>query len=1306
MKRGKLLKTTFVTLMVCATAGTLFACGGDKEYKVVYLGGEGATGDAPAEATYKEGDKFNLATNTFTKANHTFKGWSDGTSTYLEGVEYTMGTADVTFTALWEENSAPITYTVTYALGDHAASDATVPSAVGDLLANAQVTLPAAPKAAEGYEFTGWKVGSDSTLKKAGDKITVTANVTVTAQWKAKEVTPPVDDKYATDAEIKDGILNWYTPNSKNYFVADGEEVTVQATYKLTEVQAWFGILTDIGFNGNFYRFRPDCQVFFPDNPDKVAHNTWTEDPALYNLEIDRTNWDEAKYKALFDNDGSAIQVIHITLKDKVLTVTLSYYAGTDTELKTPVAVAAYKATTESDTAEIQPYFYTDHAVVSTASAKYAKASNTFVNLTFDFDTEGVENAVVPMRPGKADYVFGVDPTKAGYTFGGWKSSDESDTTLYKNTDTVPVTAAVTYTAQWTVAKYTVTYVLGGNAAETATAPEAVSDKLYGDKINLPEAPAAAAGYEFDGWKVGDDTTLKAPAAEIEITGDVTITAVFKGKEEYRATYKPGDHAADPDASLGGITVFYDDAEITLPNAPDAATGYEFAGWKVGDATELKQTNDKITLTANTDIVAQWKAITYTVTFNVGDHAAEGEAEKEIYANKKADFNTEIDLPAGPTAATGYSFTGWKVGDDATLKQAGDKITVTADTTLTAQWVSTENSWTVTFLANEGDQTAHATQTVAKDATGAAKKLVLPTTNAPTKDGYRLLGWYLSTDDAKTVLTNETLPDVTANMTVIAKWQAVFTVTVLDDLEGEAVDGAKTSYDNNGADGTAEKFVAPTGVEKTGYTLAGWFEVVDNEGTKEYGSEVTATTDITKSMTVAAKWNEIKYTVTYALGEHAATTATAPEAVEVTHNVGKVTLPAAPAAETNYAFKGWKVGDATELSAAGAEVDVTADVTITAQFGLSIVIGAADFNKPWSGVAPEWTDTITPGTRITLTGTLTSRAVENYHSLTTNLFKGDIPDVFMRSDDFVANGSNAEQTQTADGDFNLVGRANHGALRGADGWTIFKGILATEGGCNVKVVFDWKEADVITITVIHSNNTTYHAQVYSWKAAADKTLADSYKIGIGNDSCYAVFDSYEKITYTTDKVTTAFEEPNKNLYEGVTGMNTALVQGGNLQLGQEIVISGKQASEGAENYHSLVFEFRNENGCYTGRSDSFGWTWTAEGKVCPFRDTQAARFFYIKKADGTYSSDWADFKDVAKDCTYIISATWINQGEIEIKLVMNGTNGNQFVCYYQLEVTDSSLQQISFTIGAETVTTLTAESKDVYTHITTTPAAE
>ena len=1260
MKRGKLLKTTFVTLMVCATAGTLFACGGkDKEYKVVYLGGEEATGEAPAEATYKEGTEITLAQNTFTKEGYTFTGWSDGATTYGAGVKYTVN-ADVTFTAQWKENSTPLPdkYTVTYALGDHAATDATAPEAAKEIASGTQVTLPNAPKAEEGYEFTGWKVGDDTTLKQPGDKITVTANVTVTAQWKQAQTTP--DDDILVEADIKDAILNWYTANSKYYYVGDGEEVTVQAIITKDNPDAWTGVMADIALNNDFYRFRPDGYVWTNSGKNSGANReelALTVDPAWNDETV-------AAYKALFANGASVIQVIKISLKDNVVTLSNTSYAGTDTELKTPVVTATYTVTSATDITDIQPYFYTDGgAVVTAASAKAPKASNTFVNLTFDYDNEGVENAVVPMRPGKDNYVFGANPVKPGYAFLGWKSSDEADTKLYKDTDEVPVTGAVTYTAQWEQEQYTVTYALGENAAETATAPEAVSGKIYGDKIELPAAPAAASGYEFAGWKIGDATDLKEAEAEVEVTGNVTITAVFNAKEQFTATFKVGEHAAEG-AAVADITVYYDDAEITLPAAPAAATGYEFAGWKVGDDT--KAAGEKITLTASAEITAQWEAIEYTVTFNVGEHAAEGASVPAM----KADYNTEITVPAAPAAASGFTFAGWKVGASETIVHPNDKLLVTADATLTAQWVSTENSYTVTFLANEDDTTPYSTQVVEKDATD--KKLALPATN-PEKAGYSFVGWYLLSDTTKTVLTEATLPDVTENITVVAKWQAVFTVTVLNDLDGEAVDGAKTEYASSG---TPEKFVAPTGVTKNGFTLVGWFEVVDGA----YGDEVTATTDITKSMTVAAKWNEIKYTVTYELGDHAATGATAPAEAEVTQLVGKVTLPAAPQAAKNYVFSGWKVGESDELKDAGAEIDVTADVTITAQY-----VQIADTQKytlgTWGQTLPN-SFTLMSGhfIEVELNGYLTGADGNVWDGLVTQIIQPS------KANEFFFFQNNAGTAKVVDNNWTAT-----------DIWTSsgFEISITNGAGENVAIddnVFKTVRADGTT-TIRVSLAPAAEAGKYTLTAVTTLTAKDAdtatyviTRTRTMNDAKLTVYFALAASTANPVKVTASLPTAENPIVIASTGYMPSgwMTQ---IRKGEKVEFVGTSASTGSVHFHAPIVSLASTpNVLLAMRSDNFVVGGDNASNLATEGFASITPACQSSGADGAF---WTDMHVVKNNGNVKITVDWTAEKTIVVTIALTEKDGGAkfFTQNYTVALTEGNTKDsYNLVLGGEACT--------------------
>ena len=78
-------------------------------------------------------------------------------------------TGDVTLTAVWKAQS----FTVTYVLPDGKTRTETVDY-------GKTVTLGEEPRT--GYTFVGWNDGEK--MRQAGETITVTGNVTLTAEWK------------------------------------------------------------------------------------------------------------------------------------------------------------------------------------------------------------------------------------------------------------------------------------------------------------------------------------------------------------------------------------------------------------------------------------------------------------------------------------------------------------------------------------------------------------------------------------------------------------------------------------------------------------------------------------------------------------------------------------------------------------------------------------------------------------------------------------------------------------------------------------------------------------------------------------------------------------------------------------------------------------------------------------------------------------------------------------------------------------------------------------------------------------------
>ncbi len=107
-----------------------------------------------------------------TKEGHLFKGWKDekgnGYPAGEDGKVKITVTGDMTLTAVWEAR----TFTVTYVLLDGKTRTETV--AYGQKL-----TLGEEPRT--GYTFVGWKDGEK--MYHAGETITVTEDMTLTAEW-------------------------------------------------------------------------------------------------------------------------------------------------------------------------------------------------------------------------------------------------------------------------------------------------------------------------------------------------------------------------------------------------------------------------------------------------------------------------------------------------------------------------------------------------------------------------------------------------------------------------------------------------------------------------------------------------------------------------------------------------------------------------------------------------------------------------------------------------------------------------------------------------------------------------------------------------------------------------------------------------------------------------------------------------------------------------------------------------------------------------------------------------------------------
>ena len=143
--------------------------------------------------------------------------------------EYTITVSYLTYLKTTYTVKVDNAYTITINYGYDG-----MPSETELVFVSEGFTLPAAPSRT-GYKFLGWKVGEEEELRGAGEKITPTADVTVTAQW---------EQLYRVTAQA----ANATTGLSETRYYQDGTTVTFTVTpdngYKLVSVKNGDNTLT------------------------------------------------------------------------------------------------------------------------------------------------------------------------------------------------------------------------------------------------------------------------------------------------------------------------------------------------------------------------------------------------------------------------------------------------------------------------------------------------------------------------------------------------------------------------------------------------------------------------------------------------------------------------------------------------------------------------------------------------------------------------------------------------------------------------------------------------------------------------------------------------------------------------------------------------------------------------------------------------------------------------------------------------------------------------------------------------------
>ncbi len=359
-------------------------------------------------------------------------------------------------------------------------------------------------------------------------------------------------------------------------------------------------------------------------------------------------------------------------------------------------------------------------------------------------------------------------------------------------------------------------------------------------RIEIPNLPDKGH-YKFKGWRLTSlDEGTPTPNYILvpnDYKRDVSLTAIFEPKP-YKIEYErnggtnvsgnPDTYTVETELELGGPT----------------RADYIFRGWftdanftKPFSKFEKQYYGDPLTL------YAKWEAVQYPVTLY------HEKTKYEMWGDLFRSVETGLDLSSYLPVRDGYIFLGWKEENGSEILNSIPKGS--GEVKLYAQWKPV--SFVIKYHTNGG--TVLPDEQYNKDTKDDSK---WKTGDHVKKDGYVFRGWYLNPEFSENPLTgfplDVNLGTPSADKSVItinfyAKWEPREYSIVFQNAGDNFIDNKQYNIEQ----GIEKKDMPiPTWI---GRNFLGWFD--------EDGKLVEFVSPGTGELTLSAKWEYVKYKITY-----------------------------------------------------------------------------------------------------------------------------------------------------------------------------------------------------------------------------------------------------------------------------------------------------------------------------------------------------------------------------------------------------------------------------------------------------------
>lgn len=788
------------------TATTTITLGAaDTYYDVTFLPGaaDAYIPFSPTTVSVKSGESYTLPTAIPTREGYTFKGWSDGTTTYnYNSTAGTFNSAtisvsdDVTLNAVWEETKYPINYSpdtstaAKYVLNTQSA-------AIGE-------TVYFGIKVPDGYDASTMTVAAEAGI--------------ILAPYSSFSGTNDTTYYYSfvlTQKMASGGGANVYftDPSKLTYTVmmpVGHFDAAITEVKKAdgTDALGWTAASASVEYGGSY---------------------TFTVTPATgYEIKGVYVNGEKQTGSSPYTvTNVTSAQTVEVVV-DAIPSYTVTFTVPLTGQTFTQTVTRGGNATQPVVNPEREGYTFGGWFKGSNYSAGttqfdfttpidddtilYGKLNPATYNITYDANGGSGAPAAQSKTHGLAITLQAGVPTRTGHTFLGWSTNQKAETPTYQPGDAYSGDANITLYAVWQINTFTVTLPNGtGYTAMPATGSS--SPVNYNGSFTFTVTVDPGYAVTAPTVKVNDGSALTNPTPTTNADGSQTYTYTISNIQENKvvsvSVTKNSVYTVTfmVNGSVYQTQQVEHNAKATVPNPP-SVEGYTFGGWysDEGCTTEFTFTTP---ITAATTVYGKMTAITPKVTYpasgtgwTLSDVKLSG-TSTAVANNSTVAYKSSIDFKV--TIATGYDATNLAVAANglalAPVEVNGNTYkfvlpNITEDQNITVTGVA-RKMITITYNDNGGIGGPGQEQV----------KYYLSDTDCgeistvkPTRVGYEFLGWATTnnatapaySNPAKTTPVTSKIANFTTDTTLYAVWSAKTTTVTLtvdktSQYEGEKV---------------------------------------------------------------------------------------------------------------------------------------------------------------------------------------------------------------------------------------------------------------------------------------------------------------------------------------------------------------------------------------------------------------------------------------------------------------------------------------------------------------------------------------